>query len=67
MDEEGRPDAGQGEAEEGNYMRNKNRSIACKLCIILDIDIPKEILKTILELVYFKAQGVKIQRAVPIT
>jgi hypothetical protein len=55
MDEEGRPDAGQGEVEEGNYVRNRNRSIACKLCIILDIDILEEILKTVLELVYFKA------------
>jgi hypothetical protein len=64
MDEEGRPNAGQGKVEEGNYVRNKNRSIACKLCIIFDIDILKEILKTVLEPVYFKAQGVKIQRAV---
>jgi hypothetical protein len=60
MDKEKKPNVGQGEAEEGNYVRNTNRFIAHKLCIILNIDILEEILKTVLELVYFKAQGVKI-------
>jgi hypothetical protein len=43
-----------------------NRTIARKLCIILDINVLGDIFKTILELVYFKAEAVRNQRAVPI-
>jgi hypothetical protein len=65
MDKEGWPIVGQGKEEEGDYVRNMNRTIARKLCIILDINVPEDIFKTVLELVYFEAQAVRNQRAVP--
>jgi hypothetical protein len=66
MDKKGRPATGQGKEEEGDYVRNKSRTIARKLCIILDINVPGDIFKTVLELVYFKKEAVRNQRAVPI-
>jgi hypothetical protein len=65
MDEEGRPAAGQGKEEERDYVRNKNRTIARKLCIILDINVPGDIFKTIFKLIYFKKEVVRNQRVVP--
>jgi hypothetical protein len=59
MDKEGRPVVGQGKEEEGDYVRNRNTTIAHKLCIILDMNFPRDIFETVLELVYFKAEVVR--------
>jgi hypothetical protein len=67
MDEEGRPARGHGKKEEGDYVRSRNRTIARKLCIILDINVLGDIFKTVLELVYFKEEAVRNQRAIPTT
>jgi hypothetical protein len=65
MDEEGSPAVDKGKNDEGDYVRNRNRTISRKLCIILDIKQPEDILKTVLELVYFKGEAVRNQRARP--
>jgi hypothetical protein len=64
MDEEGRPATGQGKEEEGDYVRNRNRTIARNLCIILDINVSGDIFKIVLELVYFKEEALLQDKAI---
>jgi hypothetical protein len=47
------------EKMEEAYVRNRNNSIVHKLCTILELGDPEEIMRSVAELVYFKWQRVE--------
>jgi hypothetical protein len=42
------------ERTEEAYVRNKNNSIVHKLCVVLELEDPEEIMRSVAELIYFK-------------
>jgi hypothetical protein len=52
------------EQKEKANVRNKNNSMVHKLCTVLELEDPKEIVRRVAELVYFKWQEVEFQEPV---